>query len=51
MVENKSISTMFLANSKTLTKFKILSKLKSLKVIKKPNFLIFNTKKTFNFLR
>ena len=32
-------------------KFKTFSKLKSIRVIEKLNFLTYNTKKTFNYLR
>ena len=43
-VENKSDTTIFLTKSRNLFKFK------SIKAIKKPNFLTFNTEKTFNLL-
>lgn len=43
--ENKSTTTIFLTESKNLFKSK------SIKATRKPNLLISNTKKAFNFLK
>lgn len=47
-IKKKNTNTIFLFKSKNL--LKNLSKFKKIKNIKKLNFLIFNTKKTINFL-